>query len=151
MPKGPNGQKRPADVIGAAVMVGRIATGEEVEEVAYASSEAKRGSAGGKARAQRLSEGERQRIAKAGAEAKWNKERRAEMTSRERLTAALFDNPQREHVDIKFCVLPGMDLTAEQLCDEAVSMLEHMDKSEGDRDFVEDFQQREAAEFIASI
>ena len=28
MPKGPNGQKRPADVIGAAVMVGRIATGE---------------------------------------------------------------------------------------------------------------------------
>jgi hypothetical protein len=28
MPKGPHGEKRPADVIGAAVMVGRIATGE---------------------------------------------------------------------------------------------------------------------------
>ena len=28
MPKGPKGEKRPADVIGAAVMVGRIATGE---------------------------------------------------------------------------------------------------------------------------
>ena len=28
MPKGPQGQKRPADVIGAAVLVGRIATGE---------------------------------------------------------------------------------------------------------------------------
>jgi hypothetical protein len=28
MPKGPRGEKRPADVIGAAVMVGRIATGE---------------------------------------------------------------------------------------------------------------------------
>jgi hypothetical protein len=28
MPRGPNGEKRPADVIGAAVMVGRIATGE---------------------------------------------------------------------------------------------------------------------------
>ena len=28
MPKGPNGEKRPADVIGAAVLVGRIATGE---------------------------------------------------------------------------------------------------------------------------
>ena len=28
MPKGPQGQKRPADVIGAAVMVARIATGE---------------------------------------------------------------------------------------------------------------------------
>ncbi len=33
MPKGPNGEKRPADAIGLAVMVGRIATGE-VEDVA---------------------------------------------------------------------------------------------------------------------
>jgi hypothetical protein len=31
MPKGPNGQKRPADAIGLAVMVGKIATGE-IEE-----------------------------------------------------------------------------------------------------------------------
>ncbi len=29
MPKGPKGEKRPSDVIGAAVMVGRIATGDE--------------------------------------------------------------------------------------------------------------------------
>ncbi len=29
MPKGPRGEKRPADVIGAAVKVMRIATGEE--------------------------------------------------------------------------------------------------------------------------
>jgi hypothetical protein len=28
MPRGPKGEKRPADVIGGAVMVGRIATGE---------------------------------------------------------------------------------------------------------------------------
>ena len=28
MPRGPKGEKRPADVIGAAVMGGRIATGE---------------------------------------------------------------------------------------------------------------------------
>ena len=28
MPKGPHGQKRPGDVIGAAIMVGRIASGE---------------------------------------------------------------------------------------------------------------------------
>ena len=33
MPKGPNGEKRPADAIGLAVQIGRIATGE-VEEVA---------------------------------------------------------------------------------------------------------------------
>jgi hypothetical protein len=28
MPKGPNGEKRPADAIGLAVLVGRITTGE---------------------------------------------------------------------------------------------------------------------------
>ena len=32
MPKGPKGEKRPADVIGNAVKVMRIATGEETEE-----------------------------------------------------------------------------------------------------------------------
>lgn len=31
MPKGPQGQKRPADVVGAAVMVGNIATAETEE------------------------------------------------------------------------------------------------------------------------
>jgi hypothetical protein len=33
MPRGPRGEKRPADVIGAAVKVMRIATGEEAEDV----------------------------------------------------------------------------------------------------------------------
>jgi len=28
MPKGPNGQKRPGDVVGAAIMISRVATGE---------------------------------------------------------------------------------------------------------------------------
>ena len=32
MPRGPKGEKRPADVIGAAVMVARIATGE-IEDI----------------------------------------------------------------------------------------------------------------------
>ena len=32
MPKGPRGEKRPADVIGAAVMVAKIATGEITED-----------------------------------------------------------------------------------------------------------------------
>ena len=31
-PRGPRGEKRPADVIGAAVLVGRIATGDRVEQ-----------------------------------------------------------------------------------------------------------------------
>jgi hypothetical protein len=33
MPRGPRGEKRPADVIGAAVMIGKIATGE-IEDIA---------------------------------------------------------------------------------------------------------------------
>jgi hypothetical protein len=33
MPKGPNGEKRPADAVGLAVLTGKIATGE-VEDVA---------------------------------------------------------------------------------------------------------------------
>jgi hypothetical protein len=33
MPRGPKGEKRPADLVGAAFQVMRIATGEEVEEL----------------------------------------------------------------------------------------------------------------------
>lgn len=40
MPKGLKGQKRPADVIGAAVMVARIATGEDKETEKEVSSAA---------------------------------------------------------------------------------------------------------------
>jgi hypothetical protein len=31
MPKGPKGERRPADVVGAAIMAAKIATGEIVE------------------------------------------------------------------------------------------------------------------------
>lgn len=72
LPKGPQGQKRPADAVALAVMVGRIATGE-IEEDGYA--DYPRGSAGGKARASALSPEDRNRAAKAAAEARW-KERR---------------------------------------------------------------------------
>lgn len=73
MPKGPQGQKRPADTVSAAVMVGRIATGE-IEDDGYVERRPK-GSAGGVARAAALSANDRQRVAKAAAEARW-KERR---------------------------------------------------------------------------
>lgn len=55
MPRGPQGQKRPGDVIGAAVMVGRIATGEIAEPAGPAPNRAKGGKLGGKARAEKLS------------------------------------------------------------------------------------------------
>ena len=54
MPKGPDGVKRPADVIGAAVMVGRIFTGEVEDKPSKAPNRAKGGKAGGAARAESM-------------------------------------------------------------------------------------------------
>jgi hypothetical protein len=74
MPKGPKGEKRPADVIGAAVMVAQIATGE-IEETAAPVPDPERsrkgGLKGGKARAEVLSPQERQEIARRAAKARW--------------------------------------------------------------------------------
>jgi hypothetical protein len=73
MPKGPQGQKRPADVIGAAVMVGRIATGEIEDKTRDPGTEANRkgGLKGGKARAKALSAKKRKEIAEKAARARW--------------------------------------------------------------------------------
>jgi len=72
MPKGPKGQKRPADVISNAVKVMRIATGEEEEESTDAAALA-RGKTGGSVRAAKLSPRKRKEIAKKAAEARWNR------------------------------------------------------------------------------
>ena len=74
MPKGPQGQKRPADVIGAAVLVGKIATGEEEESDPPKTEE--RAKEGGKARAKALPQERRTEIAKEAAKSRWRKEKR---------------------------------------------------------------------------
>lgn len=139
MPKGPQGQKRPADSIGCAVLVGKIATGEVEEEVAYATSSLKRGSAGGKARAQRLSVGERKTIGAAGAAARWSTKERVGMTERDRLMAALFDRPDKEHIDVKFMVGSALDIQSEPFCAKAADMIDAMHNGVGDEDFAENF------------
>jgi hypothetical protein len=73
MPKGPRGEKRPGDVIGAAVMVAKIATGEITEEATIRSAAAELGSRGGKARAASLSKKKRSEIAKKAAVKRWGK------------------------------------------------------------------------------
>lgn len=75
MPKGPKGQKRPADVIGAAVMVAKIAPGEEeeTEDKKASSAAAELGSRGGKARAKNMSAERRSEIAKKAAKKRWSK------------------------------------------------------------------------------
>lgn len=71
MPRGPQGQKRPADAIGCAIMVGRLATGEINEILMEPSGKVRSGKAGSKARAQKLSQGERTAIAKKAAAQRW--------------------------------------------------------------------------------
>ena len=73
MPKGPRGEKRPADVIGNAVHIMRIATGEAEEDMGKAPNRAKGGRKGGKARAQSLTPQQRSEIARAAAAARWKK------------------------------------------------------------------------------
>ena len=73
MPKGPQGQKRPADVIGCAVHVARIATGE-IEDSAYLQpNKAKGGKAGSRARTASLTQDERSAIAHKAATERWRK------------------------------------------------------------------------------
>jgi hypothetical protein len=73
MPRGPKGEKRPGDVIGAAIMVGRIATGEIDEPIGKAPNRAKGGRKGAKARTKVLSPQKRSDIARAAAAARWKK------------------------------------------------------------------------------
>jgi hypothetical protein len=73
MPKGPNGEKRPADAIGLAVMIGRIATGEIEDERPIASAAAQMGKLGGRARAAAMTPERRAEIAKTAAAKRWSK------------------------------------------------------------------------------
>jgi len=73
MPKGPKGEKRPADVVGAAVMVAKIATGEIEETMDDGKNKAavKLGRKGGAARAESLSKQRRTEIARKAAQKRW--------------------------------------------------------------------------------
>jgi hypothetical protein len=76
MPKGPKGEKRPADVIGNAIKIARIATGEEEEALTDNGKDAAAvslGKRGGKARAEALSPKQRAEIAKKAAAKRWKK------------------------------------------------------------------------------
>ena len=76
MPKGPQGQKRPRDVVSNAVRVMRIATGEAQEEYDDDGKDpaAKAlGAKGGKARAKNLTPERRSEIARKAAAKRWSK------------------------------------------------------------------------------
>lgn len=74
MPTGPRGEKRPADVIGAAVTVAKIATGEieeELEPIKNTQAKKAAGKKGGEARAEALTPERRAEIAAEGAASRW--------------------------------------------------------------------------------
>ncbi|MCP4327554.1 MAG: RNA-binding protein [Alphaproteobacteria bacterium] len=77
MPKGPQGQKRPADVIGNAIKVAKIATGEEEDELTddgKNKAAVELGRKGGKARAEKLTDERRSEIARKAAKKRWANE-----------------------------------------------------------------------------
>jgi hypothetical protein len=98
MPKGLKGEKRPADVIGAAVKVMKIATGEIAEDIEpehLASAAAELGRRGGQARAAKLSKRQRTAIARKAADSR-----------RQRRVANPATWYHINHVDRRFAFLP---------------------------------------------
>ena len=77
MPRGPKGERRPADVIGNAVKVMRIAVGEDADVTAAGDGKNKAaqelGRLGGAARAKSMSAKRRKEIAKEAAQKRWTK------------------------------------------------------------------------------
>ncbi len=76
MPKGPKGEKRPADAIGTAIKVAKIATGEiedELTDDGKNKAAQALGRMGGQARAMKLSKKQRAEIARKAAAARWSK------------------------------------------------------------------------------
>ncbi len=71
MPKGPQGEKRPADVIGCAITVARLSVGDIHEELSEPSGKVRSGHAGAKARAESLTDERRREIAKKAASVRW--------------------------------------------------------------------------------
>jgi hypothetical protein len=74
MPRGPKGERRPADVNARAVLIGKIATGEVKDMTTDDGKNAAAvalGRMGGKARAAGMSAKKRKEIAKKAAKARW--------------------------------------------------------------------------------
>jgi len=76
MPKGPKGQKRPADTVSNAIKVAQLATGEveeDIEDDGKDKAAQELGRKGGAARAKKLTAAQRSEIAKKAAKKRWEK------------------------------------------------------------------------------
>ncbi len=121
MPKGPNGQKRPADTIGMSTMVARIATREE-EDTSYTSqNRRKSGIAGAKARMKNTSAEERSEIATKAAEARWKTQEATMNNPINACDAVATRYSQKQSdglVDVKFLFQNKEEATVDDACAE---------------------------------
>ena len=124
MPKGPNGQKRPADGIGCAVSVARIATGEDQDTGYVSRNRRKSGVAGAKARAKNLTAARRKEIAETAASVRWKMEEKMEQMTFDHRFQAAFDSGL---ADVKFFVRRSDAVTADDLKADALAFQEAID------------------------
>ena len=81
MPRGPKGEKRPANPIARSVMIAKTSTGKIEENYYKQSQKVEAGKAGRKARAEKLSAEERSEIARKAGKSKFKRRKKHEKTS----------------------------------------------------------------------
>jgi hypothetical protein len=102
MPKGPNGETRPADAIGCAVNVARIATGDEKDTFYVSKNRHKSGVAGAKARMQNTDAARRTEIAANAASVRWKEEANMNEHHSEGIASLYQAKRNAGLVDVKF-------------------------------------------------
>ena len=133
MPRGPKGERRPADVVGCAVHVAKIATGETVESGYKAPGRKKSGKAGGAARAKALAKGKRSEIARKGAAKRWSG---SMATQLETAKHRLFDKGALNADNVKLYPGSDRDATPEQMAEQINKAIAQIDA--GDYEIVDD-------------
>lgn len=130
MPRGPNGEKRPADAIGCAVTIAQVATGEQ-EDTSYVSkNRRKSGVTGAKARMEPTDVERRSKLATKAAEARW-KTQEATMNEHSNacdVVAARYDAKRAQGlVDVKFLFQNKEEATVEEACAELEALNQAVD------------------------
>lgn len=114
MPKGPQGQKRSADAVANAVVVGPIDPGEtKVDRFGFSRNRAR----GGEARAAKSLPEKRREIGKIAVTARWRKEGTMN-TQVSRMANAMFPDQGASVVNVKFFLGDDRRVSAEQLADQ---------------------------------
>jgi hypothetical protein len=133
MTKGPNGEKRPADAIGRAVMVARIATGEDQDTGYVSKNRRNSGVAGAEARMGNVDADRRSEIAILAATARW-KGQEATMNIQPSAcdaVAALYERKiEAGLTDVKFFVDDAYKATREAVCKEVLRLEEAIENGE---------------------